>query len=244
MCPRSSLVNTQVHELGILRRSFYDLENQHVQLRKQYEDEVHRLRSEISRFRGTRPVSRSGSLLNIAANSNVPSDSPDNGRDRVHMERDQRIPMVPMPPLVRRTTDPERETDRLTDHRNAKRIKSRTEDSPIRTESQSKQPTISMIGPPGIVTSMSPKSALTPTGDCPAGIGPNQFQEAQNDGNWSVIHNPKAPKVLDVYLLHTFTHGRYVIRHNIFLRQSYSRSARLLSISVSVYPILTIVLLL
>lgn len=213
-------MNTQVHELGLLRRSFYDLENQHVQLRKQYEEEAHRLRSEMSRLRGTRPVSRSGSLLN---NSNIPSDIPDNGRDRVHMAREQRIQMVPMPPLVRRTTDPERDTDRLTDHRSAKRLKSRpdqTENSPIRTESPSKQSTINTIGPLGLtVTSTSPKSALLPAGDCPTGIGPNQFQEVQNDGNWSVVHNPKVPKVLDVYLLHTFTHGRYVIRHTTFLRE-------------------------
>src|SRR6266576_3825331 len=130
-------VNSQVHELGILRRSFYDLETQHVHLRKQYEEEVHRLRSEISCFRGTRPVSRSGSLLNVASNSNIPSDSPDIGRDRV--EREQRIQM---PPLFGRVMEPERDMDRLTDHRNAKRLKSRpdqTEDSPIRMESPSKQ---------------------------------------------------------------------------------------------------------
>jgi len=203
-------VNTQVHELGILRRSFYDLETQHVQLRKQYEEEVHRLRSEVSRFRGTRPISRSGGLLNVAPNSNIPSDSRDIGRDRV--EREQRIQM---PPLFGRVMEPERDMDRLTDHRNAKRLKSRpdqTEDSPIRMESPSKQLTINAMGPPGLMTSTSPKSAVTPHSDCPTGIGPNQFQEVQNsDGNWSVVHNSKVPKVLDVSLLHTFTHGRYVI---------------------------------
>ncbi|KAF8333305.1 Tup N-terminal-domain-containing protein [Amanita rubescens] len=204
-----SQVNTQVHELGILRRSFYDLETQHVQLRKQYEEEVHRLRSEISRFRGTRPISRSGSLLNVAPNSNIPSDSRDIGRDRV--EREQRIQM---PPLFGRVMEPERDMDRLTDHRNAKRLKSRpdqTEDSPIRMESPPKQVTINAMGPPGLMTSTSPKSAVTPHSDCPTGIGPNQFQEVQNnDGNWSVVHNSKVPKVLDVSLLHTFTHGSVV----------------------------------
>lgn len=227
-------VNTQVHELGILRRSFYDLETQHVQLRKQYEEEVHRLRSEISRFRGTRPVSRSGSLLNAAPNSNIPSDSRDIGRDRV--EREQRIQM---PPLFGRVMEPERDMDRLTDHRNAKRLKSRpdqTEDSPIRMESPSKQLTINAMGPPGLMTSTSPKSAVPPPSDCPTGIGPNQFQEAQsNDGNWSVVHNPKVPKVLDVSLLHTFTHGRYVILYINLSLESYSRNTRsCLLISVSI----------
>jgi hypothetical protein len=165
----SSLVNTQVHELSLLRRSFCELEKQHVQLRKQYEEEVHRLRSKMSRLQGTRPISGNGSLPNVAPNGNVPSDS---------------------------------------------RYKR----------------------PSGLVTST--KSAVPLPGDCPAGVGPNQFQEAP------VVHKPKVPTV-HVSLLHTFTHGRYVICHINLFPEGYLCSAYdLLFVGVCFDPVLTIVLLL
>ncbi|KAK2464519.1 hypothetical protein APHAL10511_003498 [Amanita phalloides] len=200
-------VNAQLHELSLLRRSFFDLENQHIKLRQQYEDEVNRLKSEMSRFR---PVS--GSLLSLASNSGVPSDARDNGRDRARTEREKRI----LVPPYARAIDPEREIDRLTDHRSAKRLKSRTDQtvgSPIRVDSPPKHPSANAMGPPGVVTSISPKTAVPSPGECPTGTRTNQFQEAQeaqSDGSWTVVHNPKVPKMLDVSLLHTLKHGSVV----------------------------------
>ncbi|KAF8634234.1 hypothetical protein AX15_000996 [Amanita polypyramis BW_CC] len=208
-----SKVNAQLHELSLMRRSLYELESQRVKFRQQYEEEVSRLRSEISRFQ----TPGNGSTHSITPNGIASTDPRNNGRDRTRPERERGATAQPHGRVI----DPERELDRLTDHRSAKRLKSRAdqtaeEESPTRRGSPLKQFATDAVGTPGLRTSVSPKSAIPSSADCPTGTRPHQFCDSKSNFSWSVVHNPKVPKVLDVKLLHTFTHGRYVTRLETF----------------------------
>jgi general transcriptional corepressor TUP1 len=210
-CSHPSLVNAQVHELSLLRRSLYELENQHIKLRQHYEEEVNRLRSEISHYRASRPSSGKASPLGLVITNVNSSDSRDNGRDRAQSDRERGVPPPPSMAI-----DSERELDRLMDHRTAKRLKSRTDPTEISPIVPFGTPPMHLLpnalGPAGMIAISSPKlPVLSP--DCTAGSRPG----IRNDGTWSVVHNPKVPRVLDVTLLHTLTHGRYVAISLFFL---------------------------
>jgi glucose repression regulatory protein TUP1 len=197
-------VNAQVHELSLLRRSLYELENQHIKLRQHYEEEVNRLRSEISHYRASRPSSGKASPLGLVITNVNSSDSRDNGRDRAQSDRERGVPPPPSMAI-----DSERELDRLMDHRTAKRLKSRTDPTEISPIVPFGTPPMHLLpnalGPAGMIAISSPKlPVLSP--DCTAGSRPG----IRNDGTWSVVHNPKVPRVLDVTLLHTLTHGSVV----------------------------------
>lgn len=132
------LVNGQVSEVNVIRRSLYDLEAQHGKVRQHYEDEITRLRAEISTLR------QGGS------SSGVPSPQGFTGipglarlgtprlgsvstadsflRDRDH-ERVKERGRGPTPPScergreVRDSGRESREVDRVVDQRDAKRLK-------------------------------------------------------------------------------------------------------------------------
>ncbi|KAM6503747.1 chromatin associated protein [Amanita muscaria] len=196
-----SKVNAQVQELTLMRRALYELESQHVKLRQQYEEEISRLRSQVSHSRAARPGSGKCSPVDMLLAVKSTSDSRDNGRDHVHLERERGAP------LLSRVIDPEREFDRLTDIRNPKRQRSRAnlDESltPILSSPKHSSEATS-LGMPGIPMGVSPKMQ-TPSAEY---IVPRSIQTPGND--WSVMYNPKAPRLLDVTLLHTLAHGSVV----------------------------------
>ena len=73
----------------------------------------------------------------------------------------------------------------------------------------------------------------------PAGVGPNELQEAP------IVHKSKVPRVLHVSVMHTLPHRRYVICHTYLFPVIFA--ARMISFSlgfVSILPMLMIAFLL
>ncbi|KIL60290.1 hypothetical protein M378DRAFT_130771 [Amanita muscaria Koide BX008] len=191
-----SKVSAQVQELTLMRRALYELESQHVKLRQQYEEEIGRLRSQVSHSRAAMPGSGKCSPVDMLLAVKSTSDSRDNERDHVHLERERGAPQLS------RVIDPEREFDRLTDIRNPKRQRSRANLDESLTPILSSPAT--SLGMPGMPMGVSPKMQ-TPSAEY---IVPRSLQTPGND--WSVMYNPKAPRLLDVTLLHTLAHGSVV----------------------------------
>lgn len=108
LCAGLSLVSVQLGELTKIQQSFYDLEGQHNKIRTQYDEEVHRLRSELLALRQgaqphppvgpgsigiSGPAGPSNPLSGVSSQpySNDPYYSRDRERERdKERERDQR----------------------------------------------------------------------------------------------------------------------------------------------------------
>jgi general transcriptional corepressor TUP1 len=129
----SGSVESQVTEMVTIRRSLFDLENQHERAHNHYEDEIKRIRAELvaARQSGTAPavlgipgrtprqLALSVPLPNTPAMSETQSSlrhRPPNDRERDTLERELRD----------RPRDPvERDLDRVSDRRDTKRHKTR-----------------------------------------------------------------------------------------------------------------------
>ncbi|KAF8623183.1 hypothetical protein AX17_007508 [Amanita inopinata Kibby_2008] len=252
-------VNAQVHELSLIRRSFYDLENHHNKLRQQYEQEINQLRLDISHLRGAPPSSLSASNTHTHTHTHThahphphththPTSNPITGTTTSHLgpsphgstcsdsresvrDRDRDHPLYPLeraaPQLGRNhLVDPEREMDRLSDHRNAKRFKSRADpydrSSPVvQLASPPRMPSVvahnTAPPPPGprVPLSSSSSSSSSATPDHPMSGPPMPLHDIRNEAqghgpSWTVMHNAKVPRKLDITLLHTLTHGSVV----------------------------------
>jgi glucose repression regulatory protein TUP1 len=132
-------VNHQLGEVNTIRRSLYDLESQHGKVRQHYEDEISRLRAEVTALRqsltdphtvtppgipGLSPPRSSNG--HTTSGSAVVTDSFPRDRDR---ERTKDRGHVPMSPDCERDREryrevERREVDRVLDQRNPKRRKS------------------------------------------------------------------------------------------------------------------------
>ncbi|KAF9458229.1 WD40-repeat-containing domain protein [Collybia nuda] len=131
-------VNAQVSEVNIIRRSLYDLEAQQGKVRQHYEDEINRLRAEISTLRqGGSGMGESSSQgftgipgLAKLSTPRLSSASATNSflRDRDREQAKERC-VVLTPPSSERDREPRdkvreaREVDRVIDQRDAKRLK-------------------------------------------------------------------------------------------------------------------------
>jgi glucose repression regulatory protein TUP1 len=124
----SSLVESQISELGTIRRSLFDLEAQHERAHSHYEEEIKRIRSELAAIRqsGTVPVSlgipgrspRQLGALSPFPNTPAMSEAHPSSQLLRHrpLERD-----LPERDLRDRSRDPERDFDQ----HDAKRQKTR-----------------------------------------------------------------------------------------------------------------------
>ena len=128
----SRSVESQVSELGTIRRSLFDLEAQHERAHNHYEDEIKRIRSELlaTRQSGTAPVSlgipgrsprQIGALSVPLPNTPAMSEASSQLLRHRALERD-----LPEHELRDRTRDAvERDLDRVGDQHDAKRLKTR-----------------------------------------------------------------------------------------------------------------------
>lgn len=128
----SPLVESQISELGTIRRSLFDLEAQHERAHSHYEEEIKRIHSELVAIRqsGTAPVSlgipgRSPRQLGAPApfpNTPAMSEAHPSSQLLRHrpLERD-----LPERALRERSRDAERDLDRIGDQQGAKRQKTR-----------------------------------------------------------------------------------------------------------------------
>lgn len=74
-------MNAQIAELNSIRRTVYELENQQAKIRREYEDELHKLRSELATIRqSTHPAGPLGihSLPSNSGAANTSNDSINN----------------------------------------------------------------------------------------------------------------------------------------------------------------------
>ncbi|KDR80404.1 hypothetical protein GALMADRAFT_136894 [Galerina marginata CBS 339.88] len=139
-------LDAQVTELTSIRRALFDLEAEHSRVRQQYEDEIHRLRTEAMALRqaGTTPQ-QPGAGLGISSRPRGPglseasprftgttqpdSQQPHNrpiSRGLPPTEREREHP----PDKLTRESSTDRDPDRLSDHRDPKRHKARRENHP------------------------------------------------------------------------------------------------------------------
>lgn len=129
----SHLVESQISELGSIRRSLFDLEAQHERAHSHYEEEIKRIRSELVAIRqsGTAPVSlgipgRSPRQLGaLAPFPNTPAMSEAHPTGQLLRHRPLERDLPPERALRDRSRDAERDLDRIGDQHDAKRQKTR-----------------------------------------------------------------------------------------------------------------------
>jgi glucose repression regulatory protein TUP1 len=140
------LVTSQLSEINGIRRSLYDLEAQHGKVRQHYEDEISRLRAEITNLRLGTPRTASslvppgipGLSPPNPNNTHAPSGSATimdtllRDRDRGRTKERGRDPMPPDYERDREKSRERREVDRALGHHNAKQRKSESIGSGMR----------------------------------------------------------------------------------------------------------------
>jgi len=127
----SHSVESQISELGIIRRSLFDLEAQHERAHSHYEEEIKRIRSELAAVRqsGTAPVSlgipgrsprQLGAPVPFPNTSEAQTSSQLLRHRAIGLERD-----LPEREFRDRSREAERDMDRIGDQHDAKRQKTR-----------------------------------------------------------------------------------------------------------------------
>ncbi|KAG6853302.1 hypothetical protein C0991_005357, partial [Blastosporella zonata] len=155
-------VNMQVNEVNGIRRSLYDLEVQQGKVRQHYEDELRRLRLEVSNLRqaatpqgipGFQPVPIAG--LPPSRSGPTPTSLPDINRDKPHP------PPPESDPEMRQKIRDGRENERIPDTREPKRPKAERDSSPAHD--------IEALPPPhSLYPSAAGPSSLRPHGRSPS----------------------------------------------------------------------------
>ncbi|PPQ86686.1 hypothetical protein CVT25_006761 [Psilocybe cyanescens] len=139
-------LDSQVTELNTIRRALFDLEAEHNRVRQQYEDEIHRLRSEPVAIlsSGAPPPHQSTSALGISGRARGPGPSETSPRftglsQQDSQQQDKRPMSRGLLPGERdpeqhnkltRDMSSERDLDRLPDQRESKRHKARRDNQP------------------------------------------------------------------------------------------------------------------
>ena len=122
-------MESQISELGTIRRSLFDLEAQHERAHSHYEEEIKRIRSELVAVRqsGTAPVSlgipgRSPRQLGAPAPFPNTSDAQTSSQLLRHRALERELPERE---FRDRSREAERDMDRIGDQHDAKRQKTR-----------------------------------------------------------------------------------------------------------------------
>ncbi|KAG6907765.1 hypothetical protein DXG01_007478 [Tephrocybe rancida] len=218
-------VNLQVNEVNGIRRSLYDLEIQQGKVRQHYEDELRRLRLEVSNLRqaatpqgipGFQPVSIAG----LPPRPGPPPAPPiqDTQRDKVP-DADAELRQKA------RDARDVRDSERLTDTREPKRPKPERETSPAHDLEALPPPHAlyhSAAGPSSLRThGRSPSDyqvTLPPINTSPQAITfPDELSltsvapEFRKEGSdWFAVFNPRVKRTLDISLVHNLTHASVV----------------------------------
>ncbi|KAK7031431.1 chromatin associated protein [Favolaschia claudopus] len=211
-------ISTQIDELNNFHKALYDLEQKHVKVRQQYEEEIRSLRAEISGRQSSRPQSgvypdvyrdREDRERGISLRDSDRNGPPD--RDREGSFRD--------------TRDRERERDVREHSLDRERFLDAQRDPKRMSNIGGTGP---LIGP-GSTSSLPPPpppaaARMTPTPRMPPRLAPgiNDFlseaadpssvppQYKKDGSDWFVLYNPNIPRTLDVSLVHTFMHETVV----------------------------------
>ncbi|KAG6857060.1 hypothetical protein H0H87_010025 [Tephrocybe sp. NHM501043] len=220
-------VNLQVNEVNAIRRSLYDVEVQQGKVRQHYEDELRRLRLEVSALRqattpqgipGFQPVSVAGLPPPPRAQGSITDASA--SRDKMSAEG------PPIDPEMRQKPRDVRDNDRIPDMREPKRPKAERETTPAHD--------LEALPPPH---ALYPSSAAGPSSLRTHGRSPSDYQvtlppintspqtmtfpdelsltsvppEYRKEGSdWFAVFNPRVKRSLDISLVHNLLHASVV----------------------------------